>query len=125
MSRRTHPSNVGRTTASWLASTSSALEAGEQDTHAGSATTTQANTYPSTRTATCGRSFYLGWSNFPDRPGRSLSTSSTTSRRLRRPAVPHGVERHAGGDPGVEGLRTSWPWAIDTSWSQVSATSRE
>ena len=44
MSRRTHPSNVGRTTASWLASTSSALEWVNRTPHAGSATTIQAST---------------------------------------------------------------------------------
>ena len=44
MSRRTHPSNVGRTTASWLASTSSALEWVNSSTHAGKATRAQAST---------------------------------------------------------------------------------
>ena len=44
MSTRTHPSSVGCTTASWLATTTSELEWVKPMTHAGTATTSHAST---------------------------------------------------------------------------------
>ena len=49
MSSCTWPSSLGETTASWLATTVSALECVKSTSHVGTATTSQTSTNPSAR----------------------------------------------------------------------------